>query len=261
MIHKFLILIILSPLIQSLPVNETLYNILKEKAPYEIVDYNILFPNKGKNKENPESNNTNQQLNSTNKDLRNLINFDLGLEIIETIVDLIKVAESLKSGEINIRALTSLTYRTAEWGIFKKIPKKYDFRESYKTYTLLFWQRKCEPASAYAAALATSYRRAMNYIGARHLSGITIMEHYGECTKINIIDAFTFINKYGILEFPCRDQTYCTNCAFDDCISYDARINGFYAIKDYHYKRNEIYGIKCVKNIKEKSIKNGPYNF
>ncbi len=188
-VDNFLLLIIISSLIQSLPLNKTLYNILKEKAPYEIIDYNILFPNKGKNKENPESNNTNQQLNSTNKDLRNLINFDLGLEIIETIVDLIKVAESLKSGEINIRALTSLTYRTAEWGIFKKIPKKYDFRESYKTYTLLFWQRKCEPASAYAAALATSYRRAMNYIGARHLSGITIMEYYGECKKI---DAFTF---------------------------------------------------------------------
>ena len=59
MIHKFLILIILSPLIQSLPVNETLYTILKEKAPYEIIEYNILFPNKGKNKENPESKKTN----------------------------------------------------------------------------------------------------------------------------------------------------------------------------------------------------------
>ena len=53
--------------------------------------------------------------------------------------------------------------------------------------------KKCEPSSAYAAALAIWYRSAMNYIGARHLSGIIIMEHYGECKKINIVDAFTFI--------------------------------------------------------------------
>ncbi len=58
-----------------------------------------------------------------------------------------------------------------------------------------------------------------------------------------------------------RDQTYCTNCAFDDYISYDARIKGFYTIKDYHYKSNEIYRIKCVKNIKKEIIKNSPYNF
>ena len=37
-------------------------------------------------------------------------------------------------------------------------------------------------------------------------------------------------------EFPCRDQTYFTNCVFDDCISYDAIINGFYYIKDYLIK-------------------------
>ena len=35
----------------------------------------------------------------------------------------------------------------------------------------------------------------MNYIGARHLSRITIMKHYGEYKKINIIDSFTFINE------------------------------------------------------------------
>ena len=258
--HKYIILIIISPLILSLPVNESLYNILKEKAPYKIIDYNILFPNKEQNKQNPKSNNTIQQLNSTdkNKALRQLFNFNLALEIIETINDLINVAESLKSGDLDVASLTALTYRVAQWSLFKTVPKKYDFREKHKSYSLLFWQRQCESASAYAAALATSYRRAKNYNESRHLSGITILEHYGECTKINVVDAFSFINLYGLLEFPCRDQTYCTNCEYDDCISYDYRIDGFYSIKDTPYKCNELYGIKGKKNIKKEIIVNGP---
>jgi hypothetical protein len=260
MFNKFFILIIISPLIQSLPVNETLYNILKEKAPYEIIDYDILFPNKEQNKENPESKQTNQQLNSTNnnKDPRKLLDINKALDIIQTVADLIRVATSLKSGELNVGALSSLTYRVAKWNVFKKVPKKYDFREEYKSYSILFWQRECEPASAYAAALATSYRRSKNYEAARHLSGITIMEHYGQCKKINILDAFTFINEYGLLEFPCRDQTYFIDCEYDDCISYDARIQGFYSIKATPYKCNELYGIKGKKNIKKEIVVNGP---
>ena len=260
MLNKFFILIIISPLIQSLPVNETLYNILKEKAPYEIIDYNTLFPNKEQNKENPESKKTNQQLNSTNnnKDQRKLLDFNTALEIINTISDLIDVAESLKSGEIDVGALASLTYRVAQWNTFKKVPKEYDFREKYKSFSLLFWQRQCESASAYAAALATSYRRAKSNEAARHLSGITIMEHYGQCRKINVIDSFTFINEYGLLEFPCRDQTYFYDCEYDDCISYDARIQGFYSIKATTYKSNELYGIKGKKNIKKEIVVNGP---
>ncbi len=77
----------------------------------------------------------------------------------------------------------------------------------------------------------------------------------------NVKRQMLLLSEFGILEFPCRDPTYCTNCAFDDCISYDARINGFYSIKDYPYKSNKIYGIKGMKNIKKKIIKNGPYNF
>ena len=260
MLNKFFILIIISPLIQSLPVNETLYNILKEKAPYEIIDYNILFPNKEQNKQNPKSNNTIQQLNSTdkNKALRQLFNFNLALEIIETINDLINVAESLKSGDLDVASLTSLTYRVAQWSLFKTVPKKYDFREKHKSYSLLFWQRQCESASAYAAALATSYRRAKSNEAARHLSGITIMEHYGICKKINVIDAFEFINEYGLLEFPCRDQTYCSNCEYNDCLSYDERINGFYMVKEETFKSSEVYGIKGEKNIKKEIVENGP---
>ena len=151
---NFFILLIISPLIQLLPVDETLYNILKEKAPYEIVDYNTLFPNKEQNKENYTSN---LKLNSTNKtkDSRTLGAFDTGLNIINSLLDLIDIAESIYSGEIAISLLESLTYKTITY-IFKKIPKTYDFREKYKTYTLIFWQRQCEPASAYASALATS---------------------------------------------------------------------------------------------------------
>ena len=258
-VDKFLLLIIISSLIQSLPINKTLYNILKEKAPYEIIDYNTLFPNNEQNIENPELKKSNQQLNSTNKtkDSRDLVDFNSGLEIIDTITDLIKIAESIYSGDIDISLLESITYKTITW-IFKKIPKTYDFRDSYKTYTLLFWQRQCEPASAYASALATSYRRSKKDLGAKHLSGITIMEYYGQCKKINTIDAFTFINEYGLLEFPCRDQTYCSNCEFDDCLSYDSRIGGFYTIKDIPYKCADVYGIKGVKNIKKEIVENGP---
>ena len=43
--HKYIILIIISPLILSLPVDETLYKQLKENAKYEIIDYNELFQN------------------------------------------------------------------------------------------------------------------------------------------------------------------------------------------------------------------------
>ncbi len=259
-VDNFLLLIIISSLIQSLPLNKTLYNILKEKAPYEIIDYDILFPNKEQNKENPESKQTNQQLNSTNnnKDPRKLLNYNKAMDIILTVSDLIRVATSLKSGDLNVEALTSLTYRVAQWDVFKKVPKKYDHREKYKSYSLLFWQRPCESASAYAAALATSYRRAKSNEAARHLSGITIMEHYGQCRKINVLEAFTFINEYGLLEFPCRDQTYFIDCEYDDCISYDARIEGFYAIKDTTYKCNEVYGIKGKKNIKKEIVVNGP---
>ena len=253
---NFFILLIISPLIQLLPVDETLYNILKEKAPYEIVDYNTLFPNKEQNKENYTSN---LKLNSTNKtkDSRTLGAFDTGLNIINSLLDLIDIAESIYSGEIAISLLESLTYKTITY-IFKKIPKTYDFREKYKTYTLIFWQRQCEPASAYASALATSYRRSKKDLGAKHLSGITIMEYYGQCKKINVIDAYNFINEYGLLEFPCRDQTYCTNCEYDDCISYDARIEGFYKIKEDTYKCADVYGIKGIKNIKKEIVEVGP---
>ena len=253
---NFFILLMISPLIQLLPVDETLYNILKEKAPYEIVDYNTLFPNKEQNKENYTSN---LKLNSTNKtkDSRTLGAFDTGLNIINSLLDLIDIAESIYSGEIAISLLESLTYKTITY-IFKKIPKTYDFREKYKTYTLIFWQRQCEPASAYASALATSYRLSKKDLLARHLSGITIMEYYGQCKKINVIDAYNFINEYGLLEFPCRDQTYCTNCEYDDCISYDARIEGFYKIKEDTYKCADVYGIKGIKNIKKEIVEVGP---
>ena len=142
--------------------------------------------------------------------------------------------------------------------IFKEIPKTYDFREKYKTFKLLFWQRQCEPGAAYSTALSTSYRRYKDNNQARHLSGITIMEHYGICKKINVIDAFEFINEYGLLEFPCRDQTYCSNCEYNDCLSYDERINGFYMVKEETFKSSEVYGIKGEKNIKKEIVENGP---
>ena len=84
------------------------------------------------------------------------------------------------------------------------------------------------------------------------------MEYYGQCKKINVIDAYNFINEYGLLEFPCRDQTYCTNCEYDDCISYDARIEGFYKIKEDTYKCADVYGIKGIKNIKKEIVEVGP---
>ena len=81
------------------------------------------------------------------------------------------------------------------------------------------------------------------------------MEYYWICKKINVIDAFEFINKYGLLEFPCRYQTYCSNCELNNYVSYDKRINGFYIIKEETYKSSKVYDIKGEKNIKKKLLK------
>ena len=138
------------------------------------------------------------------------------------------------------------------------IPSKFDFREKYVAYSLPFAQRECEPGSAYATALATSYRRGKSLKGARHLSGITIMENFGKCVKINVLDAFTFIHEFGLLEYPCRDQTYCDECRFNDCVSFDERVGGFYTTKGTTYKSEEVYGIKGKDDIKAEIIYNGP---
>lgn len=256
---KFFILFIIFPLIQSLPINETLYNILKEKAPYEIIDYNTLFSKKEQNIQNPELKLSNEQLKEANKteNSRKLFDLQKTLKIIDTLIELIQIAESIYSGDIDLSILSKLPIKKITW-IFKKIPKTYDFRTKYKTYQLLFWQRECEPAAAYTAALSTSYRRYLKNKEARHLSGITIMEHYGICKKMNVIDAFEFINEYGLLEFPCRDQTYCSNCEYNDCISYDERISSFYSVKEETHKSSQVYGIKGEKNIKKEIVENGP---
>ena len=233
MYHKFLLLIIISPLILSLTVNETLYNILKQNAQYEIVDYNELFSNKP----NPDIKLLNQSL-----------------EKKTSIINIINIAETIASYAIDLISL-AVTINEHPFG---KAPKKYDFRDKHVTYSLPFPQRECESGSAYAAALSTSYRRAQYNKEFRHLSGITIMEHYGKCKKINAIDAFNFIHELGLLEYPCRDQTYFEGCKYDDCVSYDERLGGFYTTKVSTYKCNEVYGIKGKKEIKREIYADGP---
>ena len=235
MYHKFLLLIIISPLILSLTVNETLYNILKQNAQYEIVDYNELFSNKD------------------NPDIK-LLNQSIEKKI--SIIDIINIVETIATLVVDLVTLaSSLTIKDSTWD---KVPKKYDFRDEHVTFTLPFPQRECESGSAYAAALSTSYRRSLNVKDARHLSGITIMEHYGKCKKINSVDAFRFVHEVGILEYPCRDQTYFEGLKYDDCVSYDERIGGFYTTKTTTYKCNEVYGIKGKKQIKYEIFTYGP---
>jgi hypothetical protein len=36
---------------------------------------------------------------------------------------------------------------------------------------------------------------------------MTIIEFFGKCKKINVINAFYFIKYYGLLDFPCRGQS------------------------------------------------------
>jgi hypothetical protein len=240
MYHKFFILFIISPLIQSLPVNEALYNILKEKGQYELIDYNELFTNKDKN----------------DIQLKNQSALNQSLEKKFSIIDIINVAESLVSLALDVVTLGSLVFQDADW--WDDIPKVYDYRKKYKTFSLLTGQRKCESASPYAAALATSYRRAKSLKKASQLSGITIMEYFGRCKEINIFDSFAFINFFGLLEYPCRDQTYCEYCEYDDCAVYDEKSDDFYTYKDTTYKSNKIYGIKGEKKIKKEILANGP---
>ncbi len=231
MYHKFFNLIIILPLILSLPIDETLYKQLKEKAKYEIIDYNVLFPNK------------------SNSDTNSLGQSSSGISSISKIKFLFHIAETIASLVVNVITLEKLIFQKVEYT--DTIPKEYDYREAYQTFSVPFEQRENEPGSAYAATLATSYRRAKKVIDEKPLSPTTILERF---KKINVVDAYSFIHSYGLLEYKCRNQSFCGDCEYDDCVSSD----GNYPTKATTYKSNEIYIIKGQEEIKKEILANGP---
>ncbi len=230
MYHKFFNLIIILPLILSLPIDETLYKQLKEKAKYEIIDYNVLFPNK------------------SNSDTNSLGQSSSGISSISKIKFLFHIAETIASLVVNVITLEKLIFQKVEYT--DTIPKEYDYREAYQTFSVPFEQRENEPGSAYAATLATSYRRAKKVIDEKPLSPTTILERF---KKINVVDAYSFIHSHGLLQYKCRNQSFCGDCEYDDCVSSDGNTN-----KATTYKSNEIYAITGQEEIKKEILKNGP---
>ena len=174
------------------------------------------------------------------------------LEYKLSILEIFQFAETLASLVVDLITLGKLIFQKADWSC--PIPKKFDYRDEYQTFSVSFEQRKDEPGSAYAAALATSYRRARNVKDEKPLSPITIMEHFKGDREINLVDAYSFIHSNGLLQYQCRNKTYCDNCEYDDCASYDETIT----TKATTYKCNEMYAIKGQEEIKKEILANGP---
>ena len=235
MYHKFFNLIIILPLILSLPIDERLYKELKENAQYEIIDYNVLFPNKSNSDTTPLGRSS-------------LCQLSLGLSSIAKIASLFKKAETIASLVVNVITLGKLLFQKADYTC--PIPKNYNYVDEYDKFSVQFEQREFEPGSAYAATLATSYRRAKKVIDEKPLSPTTILERF---KKINVVDAYSFIHSYGLLEYKCRNQSFCGDCEYDDCVSSDGNTT-----KATTYKSNEIYAITGQEEIKKEILKNGP---
>ena len=228
----FLILIFLFSIIQTLTPSERIYDELKAQAKYEIANYNSLFFNESKK--------------------GNFV-FDAS-----TILTIFEIAETIYSSKIT-KDIINAIFQHKKYG-YKKLPKNYNFIEKYRELSFPISLSMCEPSSAYAAALAASYRIYKKNETIHLLSPIPIMEFFGQCKKINVIDAFYYIKQYGLLDFNCRfsyRNIEYEKIEYDDCISYD-RYRNVVKSKTTTYKSKEAYSIKGKKNIKKEIMKYGP---
>ena len=168
--------------------NISLYNYLKSNAEFEVVDINF--------------NST-----SNSRELNSYSNMDI--DIID-IITLAAAIYNLFSGNIQISDILSLAKSTVKLGLFSSVPSTYNFLKENKRLSMLNFkgQRPCQSAAGYAVAILLTYRRYLKEENNTIHLPYTIYDHFGYCTKFNVLDALNFAHENGLMELPCDEFFY-----------------------------------------------------